>query len=268
MAQHIVDDRQFRRLPQRGHAGLAARVQAHRRVAGGRAARAAAAAELHRTAVALGVGVFQGETFFAEGDLTLRLRQQRGAGLHAHAVAGQVHGAAHAGAFQVGNGQRQIQVQARRAGDFGLLQRALHETVDGRAVDDAQRGGQRALALGLGLHHGVVQLGNAHLHAAEAPARVALHIGLGVAHAQAVVVDPQLAAHLRQRRPGAFVGALQEGRHISQRDAAGLTGKAEGAGARGLERDVLQLALDAHFDVVRLTGDDGVLQVAPRLGQL
>ena len=156
-------------------------------------------------------------------------------------------------------------MQARVAVGLGAVQHLLREAGHRRLPHDAQRRRQRAGAFGIHQHARVAQVGNACLHARELPAGVPAHLRPSVLHLHAVVVEDQLARQVLQRRPGHLPGGLQAGRHVGQRDAVHLPGKAEFAARRCLRTgDVAQIALHAHRHVARLALDHRLAHVAAR----
>ena len=243
--------------------GGAAGAQLHRGRAAGTGLAAAGQARLATQQVH--ARIVNGETGFAEADRALRLPQQRRVGRDAQVVAGQADTAFHPGILDAVHRQIELEVQARVAVGLGAVQHLLREAGHRRLPHDAQRRRQRAGAFGIHQHARVAQVGNARLHARELPAGVPAHLRLSVLHLHAVVVEDQLARQVLQRRPGHLPGGLQAGRHVGQRDAVHLPGKAEFAARRCLRTgDVAQIALHAHRHVARLALDHRLAHVAAR----
>ena len=245
-------------------AGGAHRAQQHRRRARG-AIRLRAARKARLAAQQAHARVLQRKTGVAEGDGALRLRELRRVRRDAHVVAGQRDAAVDLGVADALDGQIELQVQPGVAAGGGAVQRVLDEAGHRRRTHDAERRRQQAAPLGIDQHARLAQIGDAGLHARELPARVALHAAAGVRHLHAVVVKDQLARQILQRRPRGLLGRLQRARHVGQRDAVHLAGKAEfAAGRRARAGDFAQIALDAHRHIARLALLDCVAHVVAR----
>ena len=213
----------------------------------------------------LRAGLVQRETLLGEANAALRLLQQRHVLAQLDVVAPQAHFAFHAALVHAGNRQVQAQFQADFVVGLHAVQRAVQPGGHGRCAHKAQAVFGRAFAAGLHAHFGVRQVGNVGVDVRELQAWKAARAATGLAHAHAVALELQAAGQVFQHRPVGLVGVLQVARHVAQLHLLHRRNDAEGALLAIGKGEVVQVALDGHGHLPRLTSQHRLFHVVTRL---